>query len=492
MSELSVLSGKDNLQHIFSDGSTTSFHIDRLRFDCLLEESNNLDKARLRATACSIAASWLQVTPSISQALDLTPPQFRVLCRMWLGLAIFPPNHKCGRCNSDIDLMVFHAITCQYGGHRGLRHDMIISNLFSLHLRSKYSALTTVAKFASSAATRSKFNVAVFSTKTYDRDFLSAQLAKLRDPDISLTFNKQTLSLDTVDRAVNSQAICIFVNDRCDKPVVEKLSKMGVKMVALRCAGFNNVDLKATNEHSIKVSRVPAYSPYGVAEFSVASLLSLNRKIHIGYERVLRHNFSLENLVGFDVHGKTVGIIGAGKIGQCTIAIYKGMGCRVLAYDAFPNLDAAKDLKFEFVQSLDEIYKQCDIVSIHAPLTADNHHMINAASIEKMKTGVMIINCGRGPLVDTRALLAGLKSGHIKGACLDVYENESEYFYDDHSHKIIADDLLSQLIACPNVLLTSHQAFLTEDALTNISESTMASIQEVAHNKKLSNEVTPS
>lgn len=339
---------------------------------------------------------------------------------------------------------------------------------------------------------KSTFNVTVFSTKTYDKEYLSSELQqrKTSPVNINLNFEKRTLSLDTVDRAHHSQGICVFVNDQCTAPVIERLASSGLQMIALRCAGFNNVDLEAARKHNIKVSRVPAYSPYAVAEFSVASLLALNRKIHLAYDRVRAHNFNLENLVGFDVHGKTVGIIGAGKIGLCTIAIYKGFGCRVIAYDAFPNEKVAKDMGFEFVR-LDELYKQSDIVSIHAPLTKDNHHMINEQSISKMKKSVMIINCGRGPLVDTKALIKGLKSGHVGGACLDVYENESSYFYSDHSCNVLEDDTLTTLIGCPNVLLTSHQAFLTKQALENIAESTLGSIEQFANGATLVNEVKP-
>ncbi len=295
-----------------------------------------------------------------------------------------------------------------------------------------------------------------------------------------ILFCEARLTLETVSLAAGSKAVCVFVNDTVDEPVIRELKAMGVELIALRCAGFNNVDLKAAADCGIPVVRVPAYSPYAVAEHAAALMMTLNRRVHRANNRVREGNFSLDGLVGFDLHGKTAGIIGTGKIGQRLISILAGFGCSLLGYDKFPNEALAKQTGLRYVE-LDDLLARSDIISLHAPLLPDTFHLVNAAAIEKMKPGVMLINTSRGALIDTQALLDGLKSGKIGYAGLDVYEEEQAYFFEDFSDKVMTDDLLARLTTFNNVVITSHQGFLTRDALANIAETTLGNIR--AHEK---------
>ena len=287
---------------------------------------------------------------------------------------------------------------------------------------------------------------------------------------LQFRFLETKLNEDTVDLAKGCDAVCVFVNDTVNAAVIDQLYRHGVKMVALRSAGYNNVDVQAAFG-KIHVVHVPAYSPYAVAEHAIALLLTSVRRIHKAYNRTREFNFSLNGLTGFDFHGKTVGVIGTGKIGRIFIEICRGFGMNVIAYDLFP----AKDSGIEYV-TLDELLEKSDIISLHCPLTAETRHMINSAAIGKMKKGVVIVNTSRGGLIDAEALLAGIKARKIGAACLDVYEEEADIFFEDRSGHILNDDLLSRLISMPNVIVTSHQAFLTEEALNNIAETTVNNI----------------
>jgi D-lactate dehydrogenase len=277
--------------------------------------------------------------------------------------------------------------------------------------------------------------------------------------------------------------ICPFVNDKIDAEVVEELSRNGLKMIALRCAGYNNVDIEACEKHGISVTHVPAYSPHAVAEHAVALMMALNRHIHRANNRIREGNFSLDGLVGFDMFGKTVGIIGTGKIGKCTLDILLGFGCRILAYDKYPDSKIARNKGVQYVE-LDKLFSESYIISLHAPLTLETKYMINKESITGMKPGVMLINTSRGGLVDTQALIKGLLSGQIGSAGLDVYEEESEYFFEDFSHTVISDDTLARLTTFNNVMITSHMGFLTHEALANIVNTTMKNISEYEKGKR--------
>ncbi len=279
----------------------------------------------------------------------------------------------------------------------------------------------------------------------------------------------------TAKLAAGSEAVCVFVNDVLDRATLTTLAGEGVRLILLRCAGFNNVDLVAAKELGLTVTRVPAYSPYAVAEHAVALLLALNRHLHRAHNRVRESNFSLEGLVGFDLHGKTVGIVGTGKIGAVFASIMAGFGCRLLAYDPFPRTD----LPLTYV-SPDQLLAESDIISLHVPLLPETFHFIRAETIAKMKRGATILNTSRGALIEAHALLDALKSGHIGGAALDVYEEEAGVFFHDLSGKILQDDVLARLISLPNVLITSHQAFLTHEALANIAHTTLETAAEFA------------
>ena len=306
--------------------------------------------------------------------------------------------------------------------------------------------------------------LAFFDTKSYDipgfdRYGIPAGM--------EIKYFEPNLNRDTVTLAAGFDAVCVFVNDTVDAVVVDKLHQLGVKAIVLRCAGFNNVDIKAC-EGKLRVFRVPAYSPHAVAEHAMALLLTINRRTHKAYIRTRDFNFSLQGLAGFDLYGKTVGIVGTGKIGRVFADICKGFGMKILAYDKFPNPDAGLDYV-----DLPELFAQADIISLHCPLTEETHPLINADTIAMMKKGVTIINTSRGALVDTEALINGIKEKKVGAACLDVYEEEGDFFYEDFSGHIVQDDKLVRLIAMPNVIVTSHQAFLTSEALDNIAATTV-------------------
>lgn len=314
--------------------------------------------------------------------------------------------------------------------------------------------------------------VAVFDSKPYDREYLS----KASGPQsITWRFHEFRLSEETAAAASGVQAVCIFVNDRADRACLEQLAALGIQLIALRCAGHNNVDLAAAKELGLSVVRVPAYSPHAVAEHTIGLLLTLNRKIHRAYNRVRELNFSLSGLVGFDIQGKSVGIIGTGKIGRITAQIFRGFEANVLAYDPFPSTDWANSHSIRYTD-MDSLLAASDIVSLHLPLTPDSRHLLNAQTLARTKPGVFILNTSRGKLIETTSLIAALKSGHIGGVALDVYEEEEGIFFHDLSGQVLLDDELSHLLMFPNVLITSHQAFLTHEALSEIARVTTANI----------------
>jgi len=329
-----------------------------------------------------------------------------------------------------------------------------------------------------------KIKIAFFDTKSYDELFFNAENERYR---YEIKYFEPHLTSDTASLAKGFNAVCVFVNDSIDEKTIRILHSNGVKLIALRCAGYNNVDLKAVFT-KIHVVRVPEYSPYAVAEHAAALILSLNRKIHRAYYRVRDNNFSIKGLLGFDMRGKTAGIIGTGRIGRVLIDILLGFGMRVLGHDLHQNSELEKKSGFSY-SGLDRIYSESDIISLHCPLTKENHHMINSSSISRMKPGVMIINTSRGRLIDTSALIDGLKSGVIGSAGLDVYEEESEYFFEDKSDEIILDDALARLNSFNNVIVTSHQAFFTREAMTNISAVTMKNTSDFFADKPLVNEI---
>ncbi|MCW8996458.1 MAG: 2-hydroxyacid dehydrogenase [Psychromonas sp.] len=326
--------------------------------------------------------------------------------------------------------------------------------------------------------------VAMFSTRSYDINHFDPLLST---QDIEFEYFDTRLDLHTVKLAHDCDAVCAFVNDDLSKPVLTELAELGIKTIAMRCAGFNNVDIYAAKELNMTVVRVPAYSPEAVAEHSIALMMSLNRRIHKAYLRTRDANFSLEGLVGFNMFGKTVGIIGTGKIGVATMTILKGFGCKILAYDPYQSEHALK-LGAEYVE-LDELYAQSDIISLHCPLMDDNHHLLNSESFAKMKDGVMIVNTSRGALLNAVDAIQALKSGRIGALGLDVYEEEESLFFGDHSSEIIADDTFRRLSACHNVIFTGHQAFLTKEALTSIADTTINNLLAINQGKASGNEV---
>ncbi|EHJ63018.1 2-hydroxyacid dehydrogenase [Novosphingobium pentaromativorans] len=317
--------------------------------------------------------------------------------------------------------------------------------------------------------------VAVFSTKPYDREFLT-QANQIKRADHELRFLEPRLSIETAALVHDATAVCGFVNDVLDRPVLRMLAAGGIRLVALRCAGFNNVDLVAARELGITVARVPAYSPEAVAEHTVALMLSLNRNIHRAYARVREGNFALDGLLGFDLKGRTIGIVGTGRIGICVARIMTGFGCKVLGAD--PRHAAEFTGLGGRYTHMDELLSRSDIITLHCPLTPETRHLIDAEAIGAMKQGVMIINTGRGALVETRALIRGLKSGKIGHVGLDVYEEESDLFFENLSEQIIQDDIFARLLTFPNVLITGHQAFFTREALTAIAETTIGNITQ--------------
>jgi len=312
----------------------------------------------------------------------------------------------------------------------------------------------------------------VFDTKAYDRD--SLQRAS-RDGQIAWRFLEARLSAETAPLARDATAVCIFVNDHADRAALTALQSAGVKQIALRCAGFNSIDLAAAKELRFSVTRVPAYSPYAVAEHAVALLLALNRKIPRANNRVRDANFSLNGLVGFDLHGKTAGIFGTGKIGRVAAQILRGFGMRVLAYDPFPSPDWAKEFGVEYCEAK-TLARESEVISLHTPLTPETHYIVRRETIELMKPGVILINVSRGALIDTKALIEALKCGRLGGVGLDVYEEEEGVFFEDLSGQILHDDDLARLLTFPNVLITAHQAFLTQEALAEIARITVTNL----------------
>jgi len=319
--------------------------------------------------------------------------------------------------------------------------------------------------------------VAIFSAKKYDREFLNA--ANL--PRHELRFFEPHLNEETVGLATGFEAVCVFVNDQVNAAVIAKLRSLGLRLIALRCAGYNNVDLSAATKHGIAVVRVPAYSPYAVAEHSVALMLALNRKVHRAYNRVREGNFALDGLVGFDMQGKTVGVIGTGQIGTVVTQILTGFSCPTLAFDPFPN-PTCSSLGVRYVE-LNKLLAQSDIISLHCPLTPENKYIISEAAIARMKNGVMLINTSRGGLLDTVAIIDGSKSGKIGYLGLDVYEEEEEIFFEDRSGLILSDDVFARLLTFPNVIITGHQAFFTREALLNIAATTVDNITKFENNQ---------
>lgn len=323
--------------------------------------------------------------------------------------------------------------------------------------------------------------VSFYDTKPYDKIFFE----KLKEKyNCEIIYHEAKLCSQTAVLSSGCDCVCAFVNDTIDKETIQILYEdLGIKLIAMRCAGFNNIDLKCAYD-KMHVVRVPAYSPYAVAEATMGMLLLLNRKLHKAYIRTRDFNFSLNGLVGFDLHGKTIGIIGTGKIGRTFIDVCSGFGMDMIMYDPYP----IKDSNYHYVP-LEELFERSDIISLHCPLTKDSHYIINEEAIRKMKEGVFIINTSRGALIDSEALLEGLLCGKIGAAGLDVYEEESDIFFEDLSEKIIQDHVLARLVSLPNVLVTSHQAFLTKEALENIATTTLSNIDSYFKGEKLENEV---
>ncbi|MFV0539404.1 MAG: 2-hydroxyacid dehydrogenase [Dysgonomonas sp.] len=329
------------------------------------------------------------------------------------------------------------------------------------------------------------YRIAVFDAKPYDR----ATFDRVnKNFGFELVYYKEHLDINNVLLASGADAVCIFVNAIVDSAVIDKLYSYGIKLIALRCAGFNNVDVAAATEKGIKVVRVPDYSPHAIAEHTLTLMLCLNRKVHRAFLRTRDSNFSLIGFQGFDMYGKTVGVIGTGKIGKTAIGLFKGLGMNVLAYDLYPDRAFAEANDIKYV-GLDELYANSDIITLHCPLTKETEYLISDQSISKMKDGVMIINTGRGKLIHTKHLIDGLISGKVGYAGLDVYEEEGAYFYEDHSDKVMTDDVLARLLSFNNVIVTSHQAFFTQEAMGNIAQTTMQNIQSFFENKELKNEV---
>ncbi len=326
--------------------------------------------------------------------------------------------------------------------------------------------------------------IAFFDAKSYDKPSFDKFG---RDSGIKFKYFETKLNEDTAELAHGYDGVCVFVNDTVNSAVIDILHAQGIKYIALRCAGFNNVDLKSA-EGKMRVVRVPAYSPYAVAEHTMAMLLTSVRRIHKAYIRTRDFNFSLSGMTGFDLHGKTVGVIGTGRIGRVFIDICRGFGMKVLAYDKFPaeGLDNGDTVRYA---ELNELFEKSDIISLHCPLTEETYHIIDEKSLGMCKKGVIILNTSRGALVDAEALLQGIKSRHVGAACLDVYEEESEFFFEDFSGHILEDDTLARLISMPNVIVSSHQAFLTEEALSNIAETTVNNLILLNRGEKCENEL---
>lgn len=327
--------------------------------------------------------------------------------------------------------------------------------------------------------------IAVCSTQPHDRHFLAAANAA---GEHELVFFESRLSAESVQVVAGFPAVCVFVNDVVNEPVLQSLAQQGTRLIALRCAGFNNVDVTAAKKYGILIVHVPAYSPHSVAEHTLALMLTLNRKTHLAYNRVRDGNFSLDGLLGFELRGRTVGIIGTGRIGQAVAEILRGFGCSLLAHDPMQN-EACKAAGVRYV-TLDEMYRDSDIITLHCPLNKQTLHLIDAAAIQKMKRGVMLINTSRGGVIDSRALVAALKSGHIGYLGLDVYEQEGDLFFQDLSNNIIQDDVFGRLLTFPNVLITGHQGFFTVEALRNIAQTTLENVTLFSRTGQCQNEVT--
>jgi D-lactate dehydrogenase len=327
--------------------------------------------------------------------------------------------------------------------------------------------------------------IACFDSKRHDREFLS-RAASTR-PEDQWVFFENRLTIESAEQSRGFDAVCVFVHDSLDRATIAKLAGFGVKLIALRCAGFNNVDLPAAEECGLRVVRVPAYSPHAVAEHAVGMILSLNRRFHRAYHRVRDSNFALEGLLGFDVHGKTVGVIGTGKIGEVFCRIIAGFGVQLLAYDVHLH-PGVERVGGKYVP-LDELLQVADIISLHCPLLESTHHLINDDAIARMKQGVMLINTSRGALVDTEAVIRGLKSGKIGYLGLDVYEEEENLFFEDRSTEVLQDDVFARLLTFPNVLVTAHQAFFTQQALEQIAQTTITSIGAFAQGEPLAFEI---
>lgn len=326
--------------------------------------------------------------------------------------------------------------------------------------------------------------VAVFNAKQYDKDFFTEANKYTKH---NLVFLEVRLNHQTVKLAEGFEAVCVFTNDILDKQVIEDLHNYNIRLVALRCAGYNNIDLETCEISGITVVRVPAYSPYSVAEHTLALVMALNRNIHRAYNRVREGNFSLNGLMGYDLNNRTVGIVGTGKIGTCVAQIFKGIGCKLLAYDPHPDIEG-NTLGIDYVD-FKTLLRKSDIITLHCPLNDQNRHLINKSAFLEMKDGVMVINTGRGGLLDTRAAIDALKSGKIGALGLDVYEEEMDLFFQDHSGTIIQDDVFSRLLTFHNVLITGHQAFFTKEAMNNIAKITLENIQDFEKNLKCANEV---
>jgi D-lactate dehydrogenase len=326
--------------------------------------------------------------------------------------------------------------------------------------------------------------VAIFSAKSYDRQFFTAANSQHQH---QLTFLEPKLDRHTAILAKDATAVCIFVNDEVDKDTLKALASDRVSLIALRSAGYNNVDVESAKNLGIKLVRVPAYSPYAVAEHTVGLILTLNRKLHRAYNRVREGNFSLEGLLGFDLHGRTIGIIGTGRIGAVTAQIMTGFGCKVIAYDPFRNPEC-EAIGVQYMD-LSQLFSQSDIITLHCPLTPENHHLINKEAIAQMKPHVMLINTSRGALIDTNAIVTGLKLSQIGALGLDVYEQESALFFEDRSDRIMQDDTFARLMTFPNVMITGHQAFFTEDAMRAIAEVTLANITQIEQEQPCENEI---
>jgi len=326
--------------------------------------------------------------------------------------------------------------------------------------------------------------VALFSSKPYDVRYFKQFNSKFNH---QLTFFETNLNIHTTNLTKDFETICVFVNDKLDEKVIKKLAENNVKHIALRCAGYNNLDLEAANRYNVKVTRVPAYSPQAVAEHALSLILTLNRKTHKSYNRIKEGNFSLNGLIGFDLNNKNVGVIGTGKIGQAFCKIMIGLGCNVFAYDLYPQ-ESLKNQGVRYL-SLDKLYEKSDIISLHCPLTPETKHIINDNSISKMRNHVMIINTSRGALINTEDAIKNLKEKKMGYLGIDVYEQEEEIFFEDKSEQIIEDDTLIRLISFPNVLITSHQAFLTQEALTEIAQTVLQNIDDFEHGKDLENQV---